>query len=39
VTLLQDTIARSEQALSLGDPLTIALRQALADLTGEMNAW
>ena len=39
VTLLRDTIARSEQALSPGDPLTLALRQALADLTGEMSAW
>ena len=38
VTLLRDTIARSEQALSPGDPLTRALRQALADITGEMTA-
>jgi Tetratricopeptide repeat len=37
VTLLRDTIARSEQALSPGDPLTLALRQALADITGEMT--
>ena len=34
VTLLRDTITRSEQALSPGDPLTRALRQALADITG-----
>ena len=39
VTLLRDTIARSEQALSPGDPLTRALRQALAEITGEMTAW
>ena len=38
VTLLRDTIARSEQALSPGDPLTRALRQALAEITGEMTA-
>ena len=37
VTLLHDTIARSEQALSPGDPLTRALRQVLADITGEMT--
>jgi hypothetical protein len=36
--LLRDAIARSEQALSPGDPLTRALRQALADMTGEMTA-
>ena len=34
VTLLRDTITRSEQALSPGDPLTRALRQALAGITG-----
>ena len=39
MTLLRDTIARSEQALSPGDPLTLALRQTLTDLTGEMSAW
>ena len=38
VALLRDTIARSEQALSPGDPLTLALRQAAADITGEMTA-
>jgi len=38
VTLLRDTIVRSEQALSPGDPLTRALRQALAGITGEMTA-
>lgn len=38
VTLLRETIARSEQALSSGDPLTRALRQTLADITGEMTA-
>jgi tetratricopeptide (TPR) repeat protein len=38
VTLLRDTIARSEQALSPGDPLTHELRQALADITGELTA-
>ena len=38
MTLLRDTIARSEQALSPGDPLTRALRQALAEITGEMTA-
>ena len=38
MTLLRDTIARSEQALSPGDPLTQTLRQALADITGEMTA-
>jgi tetratricopeptide (TPR) repeat protein len=37
VTLLRDTIARSEQALSPGDPLTRTLRQALTDITGEMT--
>ena len=36
--LLREAIARSEQALSPGDPLTLALRQALADITGEMTA-
>ena len=36
--LLRDTIARSEQALSPGDPLTVTLRQALAEITGEMTA-
>jgi hypothetical protein len=35
--LLRDTIARSEQALSPTDPLTRALRQVLADITGEMT--
>jgi tetratricopeptide (TPR) repeat protein len=39
VTLLRDSIARSEQALSPGDPLTQTLRQALAEITGEMTAW
>jgi hypothetical protein len=39
VTLLRDSIARSEQALSPGDPLTQALRQVLAEITGEMTAW
>ena len=34
MTLLRDTITRSEQALSPGDPLTRALRQALAGITG-----
>jgi hypothetical protein len=38
VTLLRDAIARSEQALSLGDPLTLALRLALAEVSGEMSA-
>ena len=38
MTLLRDTIARSEQALSPGDPLTRALRQALAEITSEMTA-
>ena len=38
VTLLRDTIARSERALSPGDPLTIALRQTLAEITGELTA-
>ena len=38
VPLLRETIARSEQALSPGDPLTRALRQALAGITGEMTA-
>ena len=38
VTLLRDTIVRSEQALSPGDPLTRALRQALAEITSEMTA-
>jgi hypothetical protein len=37
VTLLRDTIDRSEQALSPGDPLTRALRQALAEITGKMT--
>lgn len=37
MTLLRDAIARSEQALSPGDPLTRALRQTLADMTGEMT--
>jgi len=32
------TITRSEQALSPGDPLTRALRQALAEITGELTA-
>jgi tetratricopeptide (TPR) repeat protein len=39
VMLLRDTIARSEQALSPRDPLTQTLRQALAEITGEMTAW
>jgi tetratricopeptide (TPR) repeat protein len=38
VLLLREAIARSEQALSPGDLLTRALRQALADITGEMTA-
>ncbi len=38
VTLLRDTITRSEQALSPGDPLTRALGETLADITGEMTA-
>ena len=38
VLLLREAIARSEQALSPGDPLTFALRQALADITEEMTA-
>ena len=38
MTLLRDTIARSEQALSPGDPLTRALRQTLAEISGEMTA-
>jgi tetratricopeptide (TPR) repeat protein len=38
VALLRDTIARSEQALSPGDRLTRTLRQALADITGEMTS-
>jgi tetratricopeptide (TPR) repeat protein len=38
VTLLRDAITRSEQALSAGDSLTQALRQTLADITGEMTA-
>jgi len=36
--MLRDTITRSEQALSPGDPLTQALRQTLAGITGEMTA-
>jgi hypothetical protein len=39
VTLLRDTITRSEHALSPGDPLTQTLRQTLAEITGEMTAW
>ncbi len=39
VTLLREAIARSEQALSPADPLTQTLRQALAEITGEMTAW
>ena len=39
VTLLREAIARSEQALSPADPLTGALRQVLAEITGEMTAW
>ena len=38
VALLRDTIARSEQALSPADLLTRTLRQALADITGEMTS-
>ena len=38
VSLLRGTITRSEQALSPGDPLTRALRQALAGVTGDMTA-
>ena len=38
VLLLREAITRSEQALSPRDPLTLALRQALADITGEMTA-
>jgi hypothetical protein len=38
VLLLREAIARSDQALSPGDPLTLALRQALADITGEITA-
>ena len=38
VALLHDTITRSEQALSPGDPLTQTLRQALAAITAEMTA-
>jgi tetratricopeptide (TPR) repeat protein len=38
VLLLREAITRSEQALSPGDPLTHALRQALAGITGEMTA-
>jgi len=37
VGLLREAIARSEQVLSLGDALTRALRQALADVTGQMT--
>jgi len=36
--LLRETISRCEQALSSGDPLTLALRQVLADISGEMTA-
>ena len=36
--MFRDTIARSEQALSPGDPLTRALRDTLADITGEVTA-
>ncbi len=39
MALLREAIARSEQALSSGDPLTLALRQVLAEITGEMTAW
>ena len=39
VTLLREAIARSEQALSPADALTQALRQVLAEITGEMTAW
>jgi hypothetical protein len=38
VALLRDTVTRSEQALSPGDPLTQALQQTLADITAEMTA-
>ena len=38
VLLLREAIARSEQALSPGDPLTRTLQQALADITGEIAA-
>jgi hypothetical protein len=36
--LLREAIARSEQALAPGDPLTRTLQQALADITGEIAA-
>ena len=39
VALLRDSIACSGQALSPGDPLTRRLREALADVTGEVAAW
>jgi hypothetical protein len=38
VRLLRAAIDHSERALSPGDPLTVALRQALAEVTGEMSA-
>jgi len=36
--LLRGTISRCEQALSPADPLTLALRQTLTDITEEMTA-
>jgi hypothetical protein len=38
VAVLRDAIARSEQALSPSDPLTLVLREAVAEITGEMTA-
>jgi len=38
VSLLRDTIARSEQALSPADPLTRVLQETLAGITAEMTA-
>jgi tetratricopeptide (TPR) repeat protein len=38
VTLLRAAITRSEQALSPGDPVSVRLRQALAEITAETTA-